>query len=82
METIYYLLILGLLLLNYLAVTWFSHNQVMPWEGDTTEGFEGDKAKSMAEDTEVKWIEPPELFDSFYSQVYDQLTQGSVRLQA
>jgi SAM-dependent methyltransferase len=88
MEVIYYILVLGILLLNYLAVVWFSHQQIMPWEGDlpdTTEGFEGgtdDAKKTMADATEMKWIEPPELFDSFYSQVYDQLTQGSVRLQA
>ncbi len=86
MEAIYFLLMIGLLLFNYLAITWFSHQQIMPWEGDlpeTKEGFEGgEEKKSMAAATETKWIEPPELFDSFYSQVYDQLTQGSVRLQA
>ena len=85
MEVIFYLLILGLLLFNYLAVTWLSHQEVMPWEGETNEGFEGSistETKTMADASEIKWIEPPELFDSFYSQVYDQLTQGSVRLQA
>jgi SAM-dependent methyltransferase len=84
METIYYFLVLGLLLFNYLAVVWFSHQQIMPWEGDIQEGFEGSTTEksTMAETTEIKWIEPPELFDNFYSQVYDQLTQGSVRLQA
>lgn len=80
METAFYFLILGLLLFNYLAIVWFSHQQIMPWEGDTTEGFEGEK--NMADSTEIKWIESPELFDSFYSQVYDQLAQGGVRLQA
>jgi len=86
MEVAFYLVILGLLLLNYLAVVWLSHQQILPWEGDlpeTKEGFEGDGPKgTMAESSETKWIEAPELFDNFYSQVYDQLAQGSVRLQA
>jgi SAM-dependent methyltransferase len=84
MEVIYYLLILGLLLFNYLGIVWLSHQRVMPWEGDlpsSKEGFEGG-ATTAAAATETKWIEPPELFDSFYSQVYDQLAQGSIRLQA
>lgn len=54
----------------------------MPWEGplpSTNEGFED---KGIAEETMTKWLEAPELFDDFYAQVYDQLAQGSVRLQA
>jgi SAM-dependent methyltransferase len=85
MEVIWYFVILGLLLLNYLAAVWISHQQIMPWEGplpSTKEGFEGDTKSTMAENSETKWLEPPELFDSFYSQVYDQLAQGSIRLQA
>lgn len=83
METIYYIIILALLLFNYLGSVWISRQQIMPWEGDlpsSTEGFEG--GKTIASESETKWIESPELFDSFYSQVYDQLVQGSVRLQA
>lgn len=81
MRALYYAIIIGILLLNYFVAVWISHQQIMPWEGDlpdTKEGFE----TSMASASETKWIEPPELFDDFYSQVYDQLVQGSVRLQA
>lgn len=93
METVFYFIILGLLLFNYLGIVWLSHQRILPWEGDLptkTEGFQDgsssgsgtDTGKSMADESNVKWIESPDLFDDFYAQVYDSLAQGSVRLQA
>jgi 2-polyprenyl-3-methyl-5-hydroxy-6-metoxy-1,4-benzoquinol methylase len=77
---ILFLIVFGLLLLHYLVQVWISRNKVMPWSSGV-EGFEDTNA-TMATNSEVKWLEPPELFDDFYSKVYDQLAQGSNRLQA
>jgi 2-polyprenyl-3-methyl-5-hydroxy-6-metoxy-1,4-benzoquinol methylase len=83
--TILFLIVFGLLLLHYLVHVWISRNKVVPWNLKGTkggvEGFEDTNA-TMATNSEVKWLEPPELFDDFYSKVYDQLAQGSNRLQA
>ena len=80
-STLFFILF-GLLLLNYCIQVWISRQQVMPWEGDLPTFKEGFEDKGLAGQTLTKWIEPPELFDDFYAQVYDQLAQGSVRLQA
>jgi len=74
--TIFFLVILTILLLHYVIRVWISKNQILPWEGDISEGF------TQAKDSETRWLEPPELFDDFYCQVYDQLAQGMGRLQA
>ncbi len=80
-STIFFI-IFGLLLVNYCIHVWMSRQQVMPWEGDLPSSKEGFEDKGLAEQTTTKWLESPELFDDFYAQIYDQLAQGSVRLQA
>ena len=82
--TILFLIVFGLLLIHYLAQVWISRNKVLPWDPEgTEEGFEDSSTKAtMATESEIRWIEAPELFDDFYSKVYDQLAQGSGRLQA
>lgn len=80
-STIFFILF-ALLLLNYIIQVWLSRQQIMPWEGDLPTNTEGFEDKGMAADTQTKWLEAPELFDDFYAQIYDQLAQGSVRLQA
>lgn len=79
-----FFIVLALLLVNYLTQVWMSRQQTLPWEGTlpTTEGFKDADPKGLAEESMTKWLEAPELFDDFYCQVYDQLTQGSARLQA
>ena len=77
-----FLIVFGLLLLNYCIQVWMSRQQVMTWEGDLPSTKEGFEDKGLAEQSMTKWLEAPELFDDFYAQVYDQLAQGSVRLQA
>jgi len=80
--TWFFLIFFGLLCLHYLFQVWMSRTKVASWELEgklgEVEGFEG----GMAEKTEEKWIQSPDLFDEFYAQVYDQLAQGSARLQA
>ena len=80
-STLFFILF-GLLLLNYCIQVWMSRQQVMSWEGELPSRNEGFEDKGAAEETMTKWLEAPELFDDFYAQVYDQLAQGSVRLQA
>lgn len=86
-----FMIFLIVLFINYLFSVWMSRNQTMPWELDIPiggsiqrDGFEGfeDIPKTQADETSIKWIESPELFDDFYSQVYDQLVQGAARTQA
>ena len=85
--TILFLIVFGLLLVHYLSQVWISRNKVLPWDPQGTqgdvEGFEDSPTKAtLATESEIRWIEAPELFDDFYSKVYDQLAQGSGRLQA
>ena len=81
-----FITVMIILFINYWAAIVYSRMKVRDFE--TKEGFSSEdkedkeKEKSEAESTVVKWLEPPELFDDFYCQVYDQLTQSSIRLQA
>lgn len=74
----------SLLILNYIVSVAWSRLSVRSWEGQLPEGFAdlSGAVQTMANDSETRWITSPDLFDSFYAQVYDQLFQGSVRLQA
>lgn len=72
-----------LLILNYILRVGWSRLSVRSWEGQLPEGFTDLSGNpSMAEASQTQWIGNPDLFDSFYAQVYDQLFQGSTRLQA
>lgn len=87
-QTTFLLLVLGLLFINYLFHVWYSRIKVQPWEGilpinkngNEIEGFTD--LSGQAHTSTEKWIESPDLFDDFYAEVYDQLAQGGVRLQA
>jgi len=74
-----FITVMIILFINYWAAIVYSRMKVRDFE--TKEGFSSEE-KSIADSTVVKWLEPPELFDDFYCQVYDQLTQSSIRLQA
>jgi 2-polyprenyl-3-methyl-5-hydroxy-6-metoxy-1,4-benzoquinol methylase len=78
------LIFFSLLILNYIVNVAWSRLSVRSWEGQIPEGFTDVSGSegTMASLTETRWIPSPELFDSFYAQVYDQLFQGSTRLQA
>lgn len=80
--TTIFMLILGLLFLNYFFHIWYSHVKVQPWEGSlpSREGFTD--LSGQAQKTTDSWIQSPDLFDDFYAEVYDQLAQGGARLQA
>jgi len=90
--TIFFIVILSILCINYLFNVWTSRLAVQEWEGGGQDGGRGggrdggqggvEGFESMAKATEQKWIESPDLFDDFYAKVYDQLAQGSARLQA
>ena len=89
-----FMIFLILLFIHYLFSVWMSRNQVMPWEKDIPiggfiqrdgfEGFQGSQGSqgSQSDESSLTWIQSPELFDDFYSQVYDQLVQGAARIQA
>jgi SAM-dependent methyltransferase len=75
-------IILALLLIQYCFRIWMSRMQVLPWEGSLPVAVEGFTSEGEARKTTTEWIQAPELFDDFYAEVYDQLAQGSARLQA
>jgi len=92
MKILYIFIILLLLLsLNYLSS--ILYDSLLRPKLRVKEGFDGGAA---VEDTEVqgisgaideskgviKWLDNSSLYDAFFAQVYDELTQGSVRTQA
>ena len=85
-------LVLLAFLINYIYVIWSSKTKVQVWESvegftDATSAADAEHPKRVALPSAAKkstetWIQAPELFDSFYASVYDQLAQGGARLQA
>jgi SAM-dependent methyltransferase len=77
------IVMLIMMLLNYLLLKFFIKNY-MPSEADEDEAFETREGFSggPAESTDIQEFGNMNLYDKFYSKIYDQIVQGDVRVKS
>ena len=68
-----------LLVINYLGIIVYDRF-ITPRPYSITEGFEN--PGTAAEASKYNWLENDEIYDSFYVDIYDKITQGAPRTQA
>ena len=77
------IVMLIMMFLNYLLLKFFMKNY-MPSETDEHEAFETREGFSggTAETTDIQEFGNLDLYDKFYSKIYDQIVQGDVRVKS
>jgi SAM-dependent methyltransferase len=76
------IILISLMFLNYIALKFLIQKHIVANASETEafshiEGFSGDSATSEDSNTEV--LTNDDLYDSFYSKIYDQIVAGDVR---
>ncbi len=68
-----------LLAVNYIGIILYDRfMKPRPWSASLSEGF----TTLSAEESRYNWLENDAIYDSFYADIYDKITQGAPRSQA